>query len=176
MAYRMTGARQRALRKAQLISAQKRKRRFGFTQPGKPKMSKKHKKVLAVVAGGALVAGGAYGTSAWLNVEQRKAKVKAIKAHREQARRNVNRRRLERSPDMSTRHTAYHDAFTNEIIHAHDDGKNATIPSRVVRATSGLKVHTRLQSGLAAEIMRELDGAQIPGRPKGAKYKVINHG
>lgn len=169
MAYRMTGARQRALRKAQLISARKRKRHFGLGS--QKKLSKSHKRAIAVAAGGALVAGGVYGTSAWMDIEQRKAKVKAMKSYRDHARWRVNARRLERSPNMSTHRNLTKDAFTNEIIQIEDNGKTSTVPSRVVKA-GGYKTHTRLK-GIAADIMRELDGQQIPGRRRGAKYKVV---
>lgn len=172
MAYRMTGARQRALRKAQLISAQKRKRRFGFG--GTKKMSKGQKRAVAIAAAGAVVmVGGVYGTSAWMNHEQRKAKVKAMKAYRDQARWNVNARRLTRSPNMSRSRNLYKDAFTGDLIQVQEDGDNATAPSQVVRATRGVKVTTKVKNPYAQAIMGELHGTQVPGRPKSAKYKVI---
>lgn len=174
MAYKMTARRARALKKAQLISAQKRKRRFGFTSPDKKKLSRGQKKAVAVVAAGAVIATGAYGTSAWMNMELRKKKVAAMKANREQARWNVNARRLTRSPDMSNYGRRYLNAKNEMIIRkaGDEDGEYASVASREVRATRGVKVYTRTK-GLAAQIMMELNGTQIPGRPKGAKYKVI---
>lgn len=162
MAYRMTGARQRALRKAQLISAQKRKRRFGFASGRK--LSKGHKRALGVVAGAAIVAGGVYGTSAWMNVEQRKAKVKVMKAYRDQARWNVNARRLTRSANMSK--------SRGEGL---DMSNTVTAPSRVVLHTKQVKTHTKL-TGIAADIMRELDGKPVKGyysSRRSGKYKVV---
>lgn len=167
MAYRMTPRRLRQIRNAQMISARKRKGR------GR-KLSKGHKRVIAVAAAGAVVAGGVYGTSAWMNASQRKAKIKAMKSHREQARLNVNRRRLARSPDMSRSRGGYRDAWSNELINGHDDGTMAlAAPSRVVRAVGGVKVNTSVRHPLARQIMQEIHKTSVPGRPASSRYKVI---
>lgn len=83
MAYRMTAARKRALRKAQLVSARLRKKM------GNAKLSKGHKRAIAVVVAGAAVAGGAYHTAQVMNA----TKLATATARRNTARQNVRNRR-----------------------------------------------------------------------------------
>lgn len=86
MRYRFTAARRRALRKAQLISARKRKK-FTF-QATKKVVRKNHKAIIGVVAAGAGIATAAYHTNAWMNKEKRNALEGALKRHRENLMRN----------------------------------------------------------------------------------------
>lgn len=78
----MTARRKAALRKAQLISARKRVgKHFGSSK----KLSKGHKRAIGVAVAGAVIATGAYGTSAWMNEKKRKARIEFIKKNRDQA-------------------------------------------------------------------------------------------
>lgn len=167
MAYRMTPRRLRQIRNAQMISARRRKGKGGR------KLSKGHKRAIAVAAAGAVVAGGVYGTSAWMNANQRKARVKAMKDHRKQARLNVNRRRLARSPDMSKGRHTYKDALDQVQIMQVDGTDSYAAPSRVVHAVGGVKVNTSVRHPFARQIMQEINKTSVPGRPASSRYKVI---
>lgn len=80
MRYRFTPARRRALRKAQLISAKKRKK-FGFDAT-KRVVRKNHRAIIGVVAAGVGIGTAAYHTSKWMKETERSVLVERMKAHR----------------------------------------------------------------------------------------------
>lgn len=155
MAYRMTAARKRALRKAQLVSARLRKRM------GNAKLSKGHKRALAVVVAGAAVAGGAYHTAQVMNA----TKLASATARRNTARQNVRNRK-------NARMNAAGDGTSsiNELLaRARKTNTAGTAPSSTI--TPGDFAHIIRISNKAPESVKNLLLAQ-----KGSSVTSVYHG
>lgn len=164
MAYRMTAARKRALRKAQLISARVRRRM------GNVKMNRGHKRVVGALIAGSAVVGGAYATNKLMDAH----KLALSNANRARARqRVVNRRnnRINNAPDM-TRTRAIGD-----VLEGAAKGGNAA-PNWVVQPGKMKKIIRIRNSASDAvkALLLEQRGQPVVGRFAGTKgrrvYKV----
>lgn len=146
--YRMTPRRKSALRKAQLASARKRSK-FGKFGDATRKISRGHRKAIAVVVAGSLVAGA--GAGVWKYTSARK--------------RPMQKPPGEVKPSRM--------AFANREDEV--DGSAGPAPDMVVFHSNNVKVESKATHPLVRSIMQELDGQKVkgyyPGR-KGGKYTV----
>lgn len=155
--YRMTSRRKSALRKAQLASARKRSK-FGKFSSATRKLSRGHKRAIAVVAAGTLLAGA--GTGVWKYTSSRKRPVQAPPG-------SANPSRTPYNDNKGWRADKYGMSIEEEP---------ETAPDMVVIHKNNMKVETNVRHPLARSIMQELEGQKVKGYHagrKGGKYKVI---
>lgn len=156
--YRFTARRKNALRKAQLISARKRKRhgkKMGFSA-GKRKLSRGHKRAIAMVAAGSLAAGA--GAGIWKYTSSRK--------------------RPKQTPPGEVRPSRPALTGTYPEVTALSLATGGAAQSRVIEHTHQIKINTTVTHPLVLEIMKELHGKPVKGYYAGVRrgkgtYKVI---
>lgn len=160
--YNLTARRRAALRKAQLASARKRK-----LSPG-------HKRVIAGVVAGAVVAGGAWGA---YNHFEKKVKTYRLGKLREQVRGGYGnlagrrRRAARNSPDMTKRRVHH----IGDLIAIEQQG-SISFDSKEVKLKGRVTTFSKVQHPMAKAIMDELNGTPVKGghaRRHGGKYKVV---
>lgn len=153
MAYKMTARRARALRKAQEVSARKRKKRFGFAS-GK-KLSQGHKRAIGVVAAGAVIGSGAFGA---LYLSNKRAKQKQIIAKKPgDDLKEISR--PQRPPGKAN----------NRWFNKPGGGAAKT---RVVRPVGDVEIYVNSTNETVRRIMSEIHGKKVKRRQTG-KFKVI---
>lgn len=147
-----------ALRKAQLISARKRKGKHRFGGSGR-KLSSSHKRAITIVATGSAVAGGALGAyNAYTHFK---------------AKHPVQKPPGEVSWDL-------HEGQRRPYPYVTEWGKagGGAAPSREVsrEKTLNSKIKVRVRgsaSKLTKDVMQELQGQRVAGGGKRAKYDVV---
>lgn len=155
MAYRMTARRARALRKAQEVSARKRRKRFGFASGRK--LSRGHKRAIGAVAAGSVTVGGIYGAFKFVN------------------RKNIATKPGDSVPDWYEGGRPQRLAKVGGVM-ADFEGNAGSAPSRLVDTGAKKPIQVRINpnsSETVKRIMRELQGVQVPGGSKKAKYDVV---
>lgn len=154
--HRMTARRRSALRKAQLASARKRSK-FGKFSSATRKLSRGHKRAIAVVAAGTLLAGA--GTGVWKYTSARKRPMQKPPGEAKPSRTPYNDNKGWRATQLGS-------GSENDAIGA---------PDMVVVQKNNVKVESRATHPLVRSIMEELNGEPVRGYyspRKGGKYKV----
>ena len=155
--HRMTARRKSALRKAQLASARKRSKFGKFGGGPKRKLSRGHKRAIAAVAAGTLLAGA--GTGVWKYTSARKRPMQKPPGEAKPSRTPYNDNKGWRASQLGT--------------NSEKEAEGA--PDMVVVHKNDVAVHSTATHPFIRQIMEELNGQPVKGYysgRKGGKYKV----